>query len=149
MQRISKRQQANRAYFRQQVERFLESLGAVRNDLAGYPYNLPTRLGLLGVHPFDTWVACRWDDVPRALTAIGPERMSRYSGKWNHHYDDSMFSNRQSAQLAVEDFCGQLRLYLLTEDQRDDQSPAQGKKPGQPRPHPRPDQADPIKTASL
>lgn len=117
MQQVTKRQQANRTYFREQVEKFLESLGAVRDERTLYPYNLPTRLGMLGIHPYDTWVACRWDDIPRALQTIGPECMNRYSGKWNHHYEWPMFNSRRGAQLAVEDFCSQLGKYLLPESQ--------------------------------
>lgn len=149
MRRISKRQQANHTYFRQQVERFLESLGAVRNDLASYPYNLPTCLGMLGIHPYDTWVASRWEDVPRALEAIGPERMNRYSGKWNHHYDTRMFDSRRSAQLAVEDFCSQLRMFLLSEDQGSNRPAAETDALSQVKTPPRAGRAVAIKAAAV
>jgi hypothetical protein len=113
MRQITKREQANRVYFRQQIIRLLESLGAVRNDQPGYAYTLQTKLGMLSIDPYETWVACRWEDVARALEAIGRERMNRFSGKWNHHYDEPTFKRRAFTQQAIEDFRAAISRYLL------------------------------------
>lgn len=53
-------------------------------------YRIDTRGGMLRVSVYETWIACRFEDVARAWS-IEPHRrtgvnMNPHSGKWNHHY---------------------------------------------------------------
>ena len=64
--RISKREQTNRTWFKAEIGRRLEALGAVkRGDEKCYPYLLQTRIGPIEIAPEDTWVACVWTDLDR------------------------------------------------------------------------------------
>lgn len=118
MPRVTKKQQAAYDRFKKEVTTWLESVGAVRSDtpvgVLGLPYDyrLETTLGILHVSPNDDWVACRWDDVERALATIGPDNMNRHSGKWNHHY--TLRTTRDAIQAAFS-FAAGMSPYLKTE----------------------------------
>lgn len=53
-----------------------------------YGWQLETRAGLLEIHPYDTWVACRFMDVDQAQAQVSSGYLNRYSGKWNWHFVD-------------------------------------------------------------
>jgi hypothetical protein len=111
--RISKREQTNRTWFKAEIGRRLEALGAVqRGEEKCYPYLLQTRIGPIEIAPEDTWVACVWTDLDRAKEAIRNDRLNRHCGKWNHLYADGMFKSRPMAQAAVDDFFCELAIFL-------------------------------------
>lgn len=112
--RITKQEQKNRDWFKAEVGKRLEALGAVkRGEEKCYPYLLATSIGPLEVAPEDDWVACVWTDLDRATQAIRDTRLNRCCGKWNHLYDAAMFKSRRMAQAAVDDFLCELDRYLL------------------------------------
>ena len=112
--RITKQEQKNRDWFKAEVGKRLEALGAVkRGEEKCYPYLLVTSIGPLEVAPEDDWVACVWTDLDRATQAIRDTRLNRCCGKWNHLYDAAMFKSRRMAQAAVDDFFCELDRYLL------------------------------------
>lgn len=49
---------------------------------------LDTEAGPLGVTPYPTWIATRFEDVARARQAPISGAFNWYSGKWNWHYRD-------------------------------------------------------------
>ncbi len=49
---------------------------------------LDTEAGPLGITPYPTWIATRFEDVPRARQAPISGAFNGYSGKWNWHYRD-------------------------------------------------------------
>ncbi len=112
--RITKQEQKNRDWFKAEVGKRLEALGAVkRGEEKCYPYLLATSIGPLEVAPEEDWVACVWTDLDRATQAIRDSRLNRCCGKWNHLYDAAMFKSRRMAQAAVDDFFIELDRYLL------------------------------------
>jgi hypothetical protein len=62
----------------------LKELGALEGG--PYDWRIDTVGGLLDISPYDTWVACRFDDVERAILAVGKGGCNPNSGKWNWHY---------------------------------------------------------------
>ena len=64
----------------------LQSLGATQGN-ACYPWQLHTVAGVLRLRVMEDWLACRFDDVERAKSVVGPGRLNPYSGKWNWHFD--------------------------------------------------------------
>jgi hypothetical protein len=113
--RITKQEQKNRVWFKAEVGKRLEALGAAkRGEEKCYPYLLATSIGPLEVSPEEDWVACVWTDLERADQAIRDTRLNCYCGKWNHHYDAAMFKSRRMAQAAVDDFFCELGLFLPT-----------------------------------
>ena len=110
--KITKHELTQRAFFKAEIGRRLEALGAVKREGKSYPYLLQTRIGPLEISPEDSWVACVWRDLERAKEAIHNDRLNRYCGKWNHVYADVMFKSRQSAQAAVDDFFCELGIFL-------------------------------------
>ncbi len=109
----SKQEQKIRAWFKAEVGKRLEALGAVkRGEEKCYPYRLATSIGPLEVAPEEDWVACVWTDLERAKAAIRDTRLNHCCGKWNHLYDAGMFKSRRMAQAAVDDFFCELGLFL-------------------------------------
>lgn len=110
---LSKQEQKIRAWFKAEVGKRLEAVGAVkRGEEKCYPYLLATSIGPLEVAPDEDWVACVWTDLARATGAIRDTRLNRCCGKWNHLYDAAMFKSRRMAQAAVDDFFCELGLFL-------------------------------------
>jgi hypothetical protein len=86
------------AFFRHNVQEFIESVGAVRN---GDGYILRTPIGQLNIHIFENWIACRFENV-RLATVFTKGKSNRYSGKWNwHYYNDATTLNNG---LTIGDF---------------------------------------------
>jgi hypothetical protein len=113
MANVTKHELAQRAWFKAEIGRRLEALGAEkRGEEKCYPYLLQTRIGPIEIAPEDTWVACVWGDLDRAQEAIPNGRLNRCCGKWNHHYADAMFRSREEAQAAVNDFFCELGIFL-------------------------------------
>ena len=72
------------AFFRRNVQEFIESVGAVNHNDG---LILHTPIGLLNIHIYDCWIACRFEDV-HAATVYTKGTSNRFSGKWNWHYYD-------------------------------------------------------------
>ena len=62
----------------------LHRLGAREGGTYGLQYD--TAAGLLEIHPYDDWIACRFDDVERAKAQVSSGYLNRYSGKWNWNF---------------------------------------------------------------
>ena len=61
---ITKQEKKNRDWFKAEIGKRLEALGAVkRGEEKCYPYLLVTSIGPLEVAPEDDWVACVWTDL--------------------------------------------------------------------------------------
>ena len=86
------------AFFRHNVQEFIESVGATKNN-DGFVLNTP--IGQLSIYIYDCWIACRFDDVP-AATVFTRGVSNRFSGKWNwHYYNDPVTLNNG---LVIGDF---------------------------------------------
>ena len=109
--RITKEEQANREWFKAEIGRRLEALGAIGSRDCGYDYAVATVAGNLYVTVYDDWIACRFEEPERAK-AISDTRLNPYSGKWNHHYDDAEFKGRRTTRLCVDYFFMELDRYL-------------------------------------
>jgi len=112
MARITKREQANCKWFKAEVGKRLEALGATKDETKTYPYLLDTGIGSLRIAPDLDWVACQWVDLEHVKHTLRDPRLNRCSGKWNHHYDRSLFTSRYTAQAAIDDFFYKLRIFL-------------------------------------
>ena len=108
---LTKHELAQRAWFKAEIGRRLEALGAVAPD-GTYDYALATVAGNLFVTAYDDWVACRFEEPERAKATVSDTRLNPCSGKWNHIYDAAMFADRRHAQLAVDYFFIELDRYL-------------------------------------
>ena len=102
----SKRLLKAQAFFRHNVQEFVESVGATKN---GDGHILKTPIGPLLIRIFDNWIACRFDDVPAAyIFTMG--KSNRYSGKWNwHYYNDPITLNNG---LVIGDFVHEVERLL-------------------------------------
>jgi hypothetical protein len=119
VRRIGKQEEKNRAWFKAEVTKRLEMLGAVKQgEDKCYPYVLSTCIGPLKLAPEDDWVACVWMDLERAKAAIRDTRLNRCCGKWNHLYAAAIFKTRRMTQAAVDDFFCELDLFLPNESNR-------------------------------
>jgi hypothetical protein len=91
--RITKKVLESQERHKARVEAFLESLGAVRGE--GYDldrWRLQTPLGEMMIHPYENWIACRFEDVEAAFAWASKNTLhlpNRYSGKWNWHWFDT------------------------------------------------------------
>ncbi len=79
---ITKRLLKAQAFFMRNVQEFLESVGATKNN-DGFVLNTP--IGPLNIWIYECWIACRFDDV-HAATVFTKGMSNRFSGKWNWHY---------------------------------------------------------------
>ena len=69
-----------------------------------YDWEIETIAGAMRVTPYDTWVACRFDDVDAAKQRVRFGTLNPWSGKWNWHFDrpganDAGFFNEQIERL--------------------------------------------------
>lgn len=72
--------------FPQACAAMLQSLGAQPAEYS-YPWQLQSVAGVLRLHPYDNWLACRFEDVAAAKALVGHGQLNPYSGKWNWHFD--------------------------------------------------------------
>jgi hypothetical protein len=72
------------AFFQRNVQEFLESVGAVK-DNDGFILNTP--IGQLNIHIYENWIACRFENQ-YAATVFTKGASNPYSGKWNWLYHD-------------------------------------------------------------
>lgn len=83
MQRPTK---AHIAAFKRVANETLVRMGASKTlDCAWYEWSIQTSAGLLNINVYDTWLACRFDDVAAANRVL-PGCVNKFSGKWNHHF---------------------------------------------------------------
>lgn len=94
MARETKADRAWKAAFQVAAKEFLKDVGAVAAPGGfsnGFECELQTRAGRLKITLYDTWFACRFDDVEEAkriLWGSDPNRtLNPFSGKWNHHFN--------------------------------------------------------------
>jgi len=110
---ITKKLLKAQAFFRHNVQEFIESVGAVQHNDG---YVLKTPIGPLHIWIFDNWIACRFEDVC-AATVFTKRISNRFSGKWNwHYYDDPVTLNNG---LLIGDFVHaieRLLAYIPTEE---------------------------------
>jgi len=99
-----------RRLFLAQATKLLLDLGAQRDGGETYEFTLPTKAGLLRLHPEEdrldglgTVFAC-FDDLQAAQKLVN---CNRFSGKWNHHYFEGW-----AAEVAIDDLSAQLRTVL-------------------------------------
>ncbi len=62
----------------------LHRLGARQGGI--YGWQLDTCAGLLEIHPYEDWIACRFDDVELAKAKVSSGDLNCYSGKWNWNF---------------------------------------------------------------
>jgi hypothetical protein len=110
---ITKKLLKAQAFFRHNVQEFVESVGAGK-QADGYILNTP--IGQLHIWIFDNWIACRFENVP--LATIFTKGISNpYTGKWNwHYYSDAATLNNG---LTIADFVHaveRLLAYIPTEE---------------------------------
>ncbi len=110
-QRITKAEQANRAWFKVEITRRLLALGATAAPNGTYDYIVATVAGRLHVSVYDNWIACRFEEPERAKVT-SDTRLNPCSGKWNHHYDDAEFKSRRTTRRCVDYFFLELDRYL-------------------------------------
>lgn len=73
------------------VRAWLLEQGAQRSNTIR-EFSIRTTCGVLHISPYDTWIACCFDDVAAAkqhfppVFGLGHDRLNPYSGKWNWHY---------------------------------------------------------------
>ena len=79
---ITKKLLKAQAFFRRNVQKFIESVGAVKQDDG---FVLITPIGQLIIWIYDCWIACRFEDV-HAATVFTKGVCNPFSGKWNWHY---------------------------------------------------------------
>ena len=100
----TKKQLKNGQRFCDQIRAFLLRNGATEQLNRCYEFVSITKMGPLQISVYPDWVACRFDDVERAVGVIGRHGMNPYSGKWNHHFDQSYFQIKEMASRAVATF---------------------------------------------
>lgn len=71
--------------FEQEITAMLMKLGAKPSqNYLSYPLEIETKAGVLWLHPFEDWLATRFEDVESAWAILGPHAgLSPYSGIWN------------------------------------------------------------------
>ena len=111
---ITKEEQANREWFKAEISRRLEAVGATRNQDCDHApeYVVTTVVGDLYVTIYDDWIACRFEEPERVKSAVSDTRLNPHSGKWNHLYDGAEFKGRRTTQRCVDCFFIELDRYL-------------------------------------
>jgi hypothetical protein len=99
-----------RRLFLAEATKLLLDLGARRDGGETYEFTLPTKAGLLRLHPEEdrldglgTVFAC-FDDPQAARELVS---CNKFSGKWNHHYFEDW-----TVEAAIDDLSAQLRTVL-------------------------------------
>ena len=64
-----------------------------------YDWELDTVAGTMRLTPYDTWIACRFDDVEAAKLRVRFGALNPWSGKWNWHYEQP---NANDAEFFAE-----------------------------------------------
>ncbi len=72
-------------------------------------YVIETSVGPLTIHPFEGWIATRFDDAKRAAERLG-SAVNPYSGKWNFHFDT--FRDERDIENALKHFAWHLERIL-------------------------------------
>ena len=75
-----------------------------------YGWRIDTIAGPLDMTPYEDWVACRFDDVDRAVGKVGYGGINPNSGKWNFHFT-------KPGQNEVDFFLGELGRLLIGHDE--------------------------------
>lgn len=75
-----------------------------------YGWRIETVAGQLDMTPYEDWIACRFDDVGRAVGKVGSGGINPNSGKWNFHFT-------KPGQKEVEFFLGELSRLLIGLDE--------------------------------
>ena len=109
----TKKQNKNGQWFRDQIREFLIRSGAIVQLNRCHEFAIMTKMGTLQINVYPDWIACRFDDVDRAVAVIGRIEMNPYSGKWNHLFDVSYFQSKESASQAVATVEVEIGRYLL------------------------------------
>lgn len=80
------------------VRRLVIGLGGKEESYASgmTEFVINTRYGILRIHPYDNWIATRFDDPPRGVYGIND-----YTGKWNFHAHEK---GEQGAHDVFESF---------------------------------------------
>lgn len=80
---IEKRRATEGAKLRTMIESYVSAHGGGKGKYR--EWDIPTTLGTLEVDVVNDWIACRWDDVRRAVAHFGTNGLllNPYSGKWN------------------------------------------------------------------
>ena len=116
---ITKKLLKAQAFFRYNVQEFLESVGAVKQD-DGFILNTP--IGQLNIHIYDCWIACRFEDV-YAATVFTKGVSNRFSGKWNWLFcDDPVTLNNG---LVIGDFVHAIERLLAYKPSKKDVAEAE------------------------
>ncbi|MGD0519589.1 MAG: hypothetical protein ABSA26_18805 [Thermoguttaceae bacterium] len=107
------------AFFRYNVQEFLESVGAVKHNDG---LILHTPIGLLNIRIFECWIACRLEDV-HAATVFTKGASNRFSGKWNWLFcDDPVTLNNG---LLIGDFVHAIEKLLAYKPSKEDVAEAE------------------------
>jgi hypothetical protein len=75
-----------------------------------YDWRIDTVAGPLDISPYENWVACRFDDVDRAIGKVGCGGINPNSGKWNFHFT-------KPVQKDVDFFLAELERLLPVQDE--------------------------------
>jgi hypothetical protein len=87
MGKMTKAATAEESRFVAEIVAYAKSVGAVPAEyVLPNAFVLPTKAGPMHLIVLDTWVACRFNDVPAGLALVGSFGYNEYSGKWNAHY---------------------------------------------------------------
>ncbi len=111
---LTKKAQLWRQKFTARFNEWLLSVGGVIVDTREHTdgsraneFELQTRVGLLTVRPYNTWLACRFEDPKAAAAVLGYDvhaRLNPHSGKWNFNYNED-----NDIELCLEHFKYELK----------------------------------------
>jgi len=111
---VTKKLLKAQAFFQHNVQEFLESVGATNNNDG---FILHTPIGLLNIHIYENWIACRFDDVC-AATVFTKGVSNPFSGKWNWLYHDNEITLNNG--LAIGDFVHAIERLLAYKPSKED-----------------------------
>ncbi len=69
------------------ITQALQGLGVQQNKHEGYDWQLDTRAGLLRLHPVETGLNCRFENIERANQVVHLGHLNRSTGEWNHRFN--------------------------------------------------------------